>query len=74
MFKSILVHVDSTQQCHVAARLAVLYGAHLVGYATTGLSAFAFPVGGLEAGTPTVVFPIEECWRHPNGIWTNSTL
>lgn len=64
MYKSILVHVDNSQQClhrvEVAALLAIQYEAHLVGSATTGLSAFAFPVGGLEPGTPTVVFPVEE--------------
>lgn len=64
MYKTILVHVDGTarsaHRVDIAARLALLHDAHLVGTATTGLSLFAFPVGGFEPGLPTVTFPIEQ--------------
>ena len=64
MYKTILVHVDqsarSTGRVQVAARLAVRYQGHLVGAAMTGLSAFMFPIGSVEAGMPPIVFPIEE--------------
>lgn len=64
MYKTILVHVDGTaraaQRIEIAARLALLHDAHLVGTAPIGLSLYVFPVGGLEPGLPTVTFPIEE--------------
>ena len=64
MYKTILVHVDGSagmpQRVALAARLALLHDAHLVGAAPTGLSAYVFPVGGFETGLPAVVFPIEE--------------
>ena len=64
MYKTILVHVDGTARAahriDIAARLALLHDAHLVGTAPTGLSLYVFPVGGFEAGLATVTFPIEE--------------
>lgn len=64
MYKTILVHVDggarSVQRIAVASRLALLHYAHLVGAATTGLSAFAFPVGGFGPGLPVITFPVDE--------------
>ncbi len=64
MYKTILVHVDGTaraaQRVDIASRLALLHDAHLVGTAPTGLSLYAFPVGGFEPGLPTVTFPIEQ--------------
>lgn len=70
MYKTILVHVDETaqsaQRIEVASRLAGKFDAHLVGAATTGLSAFMFPSGGLDAGMPQIVFPIEELRSQAN--------
>lgn len=64
MYKTILVHVDNTQaageRIDAAARLALLNHAHLVGAAMTGLSPYVFPVGGFEAGLPSVEFPVDE--------------
>ncbi|MEO7494918.1 MAG: universal stress protein [Massilia sp.] len=66
MYKTILVHVDessgSTQRIELAARLAGKFEAHLVGAAPSGVSAYLFPVAGIDAGVPPIVFPIEE-WR-----------
>lgn len=63
MYKTILVHVDETarsvQRIEAASRLACQFEAHLVGAAMTGLSAFMFPGGGLDASIPAIVFPIE---------------
>jgi nucleotide-binding universal stress UspA family protein len=64
MYKTILVHVDETarsrQRVDVAARLANLYGAHLLGTAMTGLSAYVLIGNSLDVGMPPVVFPAEE--------------
>lgn len=64
MYKTILVHVDTTERCadriDVAARLAIAHEAHLVGTAPTGLSAFMFPITAMDAGVPPIVFPLEE--------------
>jgi nucleotide-binding universal stress UspA family protein len=64
MYKTVLVHIDgsarTSERVELAARLAVLHDAHLVGTAATGLSAFVFPVGGFEPGLPAITFPIEE--------------
>lgn len=64
MYKTILVHVDGTarsaQRVAIAARLAGLHEAHLVGTALTGLAPYMLPVGGLEPGVPPIAFPIEE--------------
>lgn len=64
MIKTILVHVDHSSQSadrtDIAARLAMEFDAHLIGTAATGLSAFAFPVGGFDAGFPPIVFPFDE--------------
>ena len=64
MYKTILVHVDdsarSIQRVQVAAKLAVRFESHLVGAAMTGLPAYMFPVGSIDAGMPPVVFPIED--------------
>ena len=67
MYKTILVHVDETarsaQRVDVAARLAIQYGAHLVGTAMTGLSPSFFPNPALAVpapGVPPIVFPIDE--------------
>lgn len=63
MYKTILVHVDgsarASQRIDIAARLAMLHEAHLVGTALTGLSPFMMPVGALEPGVPPIVFPVE---------------
>ena len=63
MYKTILVHVDETsrsaQRVAAAARLAVQFEGHLVGAAITGLSAYMFPIGSIEAGMPPIIFPIE---------------
>lgn len=64
MYKTILVHVDAgagaAQRIDIAARLAVLHEAHLVGTAMTGLSAFMFPISALTPAVPAITFPIEE--------------
>lgn len=64
MYKTILVHVDgsadSAKRVDLASRLAVAYDAHLTGAALTGLPPQVFPVGGFEAGLPTVTFHVEE--------------
>lgn len=64
MYKTILVHVDASEQSaariDAAARLAIVHEAHLVGSAMTGLSAFMFPVTVLNAGMPPVEMPVEE--------------
>lgn len=64
MYKTILVHVDNTpravQRIDVAARLALLYEAHLVGAAATGLSPFMFTNSPIDPGVPPIVFPIAE--------------
>jgi nucleotide-binding universal stress UspA family protein len=64
MYKTILVHVDETAgsacRIDVAARLANLYDAHLVGAAATGLASYLLPQVGLDPGAPAIAFPIEE--------------
>ena len=64
MYKTILVHVDETARSagriDVAARLANVYDAHLVGAAVTGLAAYLLPQVGLDPGAPAIAFPIEE--------------
>ncbi len=64
MYKTILVHVDETAgsacRIDVAAHLANLYDAHLVGAAVTGLAAYLLPPAGLDPGAPMITFPIEE--------------
>jgi nucleotide-binding universal stress UspA family protein len=67
MYKTILVHVAesarSAQRVDVAARLATLCDAHLVGAAMSGLPADFFPnpaLAALDATVPALLFPIEE--------------
>ncbi|WP_426107705.1 universal stress protein [Massilia sp. TSP1-1-2] len=64
MYKTILVHVDqsprSAVRTDIAARLAALHDAHLVGGAVTGLASYLFPQTGLDPGTPAIAFPIAE--------------
>ena len=64
MYKTILVHVDGSagaaQRIEAAAGLAVQFEGHLVGAAVTGLSAYMFPIGSIEAGMPPIVFPIDQ--------------
>lgn len=64
MYKTILVHVDGTAESapriDIAARLALLHDAHLVGTASTGIASYVFPVGDIGAGLPIINFPIEE--------------
>lgn len=64
MYKTILVHVDaharSAERVDAAARLAIAYGAHLVGTAPTGLSDFMFPMTAMDAGAPPIAYPIDE--------------
>ncbi len=64
MYKTILVHVDETARSagrvDVAARLAKLYQAHLVGAAVTGLASYLLPQVGLDPGAPAIAFPIEQ--------------
>jgi len=64
MYKTILVYVDETaataHRIEVAANLARKFESHLVGTAITGLSAYMFPVSGIGAGMPPIVFPIDE--------------
>lgn len=64
MYKTILVHADesagSAQRIEVAARLAKLHGAHLVGAATTGVSPYAYTAMSFESRAPAVAFPLEE--------------
>jgi nucleotide-binding universal stress UspA family protein len=64
MYKTILVHVDdaarSAYRTDVAARLATLYDAHLVGAAATGLASYLLPHAGLDPGAPAIAFPIEQ--------------
>lgn len=64
MYKTILVHVDQTARSaariDLAARLAMQCEAHLIGAATTGISPYLFPVGGLEPGAGALAYPIEE--------------
>jgi nucleotide-binding universal stress UspA family protein len=54
MYKTILVHIDETarsaQRAELASRLAVLYDAHLVGAAMTGLRSYLLPVGEYGVG------------------------
>ena len=54
MYKTILVHIDGTarsaQRAELASRLAVLYAAHLVGAAMTGLRSYLLPVGEYGVG------------------------
>lgn len=56
MYKTIVVHVDQTakaaQRIGLAARFALKYDAHLVGAAMTGLSPYAFPIGGFDLAPP----------------------
>ncbi len=63
MYKTILVHVDETAhsacRIEVAARLANLYDAHLVGAAVTGLASYLLPQVGLDPGAPAMAFPID---------------
>lgn len=62
-YKTILVHVDQTpraaQRIDLAARLALKYGAHLVGTAMTGISPYVFPIGGFDMAAPTLPYPID---------------
>ena len=62
MYKTILVHIDETaRSAHrtgVAARLALINEAHLVGAAMTGVPAYLLPLGDLEMGLQTVGLPI----------------
>lgn len=64
MFKTILVHVDSSAgsraRVEAASRLAIAHDAHLVGSALTNLAAYLLPLAPMDAGAPPVVFPIEE--------------
>lgn len=64
MYKTILVHVDdsarSAQRVDVAARLAILNDAHLVGAAVTGMAAYFFPTAVLDPAMPAIRFPIDE--------------
>ncbi len=64
MYKTILVHVDETarsaRRIDVAAHLANLYDAHLVGAAVTGLASYLLPGAGLDPGVSAIAFPIEE--------------
>lgn len=64
MYKTIVVHVDQTeraaQRIDVAARLAIQYGAHLVGTAMTGVSPYLFPIGGFDITPPPLPFSLEE--------------
>jgi nucleotide-binding universal stress UspA family protein len=64
MYKTILVDVDDTagsrRRIDVAARLALLHNAHLVGVAATGLSPYYFPVGGFDPGLSAASFPLEK--------------
>ncbi|WP_164558034.1 universal stress protein [Massilia atriviolacea] len=64
MYKTILVHVDASAglqaRVQLAARVALAHGAHLVGVAPTGLSAYLYPLSAMDAGMPPVAFPIDE--------------
>ncbi|MDQ1831757.1 universal stress protein [Massilia scottii] len=70
MYKTILVHVDETarsaHRSDVAARLALLNDAHLVGAAMTGLPAFLLPVGGVQAGLQVAGLPVAELRAEAN--------
>lgn len=58
-YKTILVHVDASrhtpQRVRVAASIAALEGAHLVGVATTGVSRYLYAEGADQAGTPFLI-------------------
>lgn len=62
MYKTILVHVDQTSRCaertEVAARLAALYDAHLVGAAATGLASYLLPQAGLDPAASAIAYPV----------------
>lgn len=64
MYKTILVHVDSSaraaERIDVAARLARAHEAHLVGAAMTGMSPFMYPVGGFDPLLAAAAFPLEQ--------------
>lgn len=64
MYKTILVYVDDTTRSacrsEVAARLAYVYDAHLVGAAVTGLAAYLLPQAGLDPAAPLMAFPIDD--------------
>lgn len=63
MYKTMLVHVDATpqsaQRVACCARLALRYDAHVLGVAATGVSPYAYPYGGFDAGLATVAFPLD---------------
>lgn len=55
-YKTLLLHVDPTprsaQRSLLAARLAAVHGAHLIGAAMTGISRHVFAGGGFDAADP----------------------
>ncbi len=64
MYKTILVHIDATarsaSRVALAAQLANVYDAHLVGAAVTGLASYLLPQVGLDPGMAAIAFPIDE--------------
>ncbi len=71
MYKTILVHIDETarsaQRTELAARLALLHEAHLVGAAMTGLQAYLLPVGEFEVGFEALGLPVAQLRADANG-------
>lgn len=71
MYKTILVHIDETahsaQRTELAARIALLHEAHLVGAAMTGLQPYLMPAGQLEAGFDMLGVPVAQLRADANG-------
>jgi nucleotide-binding universal stress UspA family protein len=58
-YKTVLVHVDDSKRSalrvQMAAEIARMQGAHLVGAAVTGVSRFIYKDGNIQAGDPNLI-------------------
>jgi len=70
-YKTVLVHVDQSQQCamrvKLAAQIAQAQQAHLVGAAMTGISRYVFDHGAFNPSDPVFTHHLDHLHQHARG-------